>query len=101
MEVNESNSKLVRALRLFAISWAILWIGLGIIHYIWVKAYGPAPLSGIWLYITILFIPSVLMSVIAIPEVFVLVILARLKIKTSQQWRKASTENSMQRSNPE
>lgn len=101
MEVNQPKSKPLRVLKLFAIGWAVLWISLGIVHYIWFRTYTPTTSRGLWLFLAILFQPAVLVAVIAIPEILVAAIIARLKIKESQQWRKVTEDNSMQPGNLE
>lgn len=95
MEVEQPNSKLLHAVRLLAIAWVILWCSLALLYYYWFRTYNPISFKGFRLLLAILVNPSVLMGVIAIPEILVFAILAHLRIEESLQWRKVVEGNSV------
>ena len=91
MRTDETDSRLLRALRWFAFVWEILLIGFALGYYVGFGAWGSTPIGsgGSSPLLALLAHPAVLSVMIVLPAIPVAALEVRAKVRKSQQWRKS------------
>ncbi|MEE8156307.1 MAG: hypothetical protein V3T53_15240 [Phycisphaerales bacterium] len=91
MSADETDSRLLRALRWFVIVWDCLLVGFGFGYYVGFSAGGPTSGGGggSLPLLALLAHPAVLTFLMAVPTIPVAALEMRAKVRKSQQWRKS------------